>query len=74
MTVTIDLKPGIKPSRDQAEQERLIAAVKAGDKDAWHKLLHMTPPVSPIDLETGEPAHPIPDEALRRENMYEDRV
>lgn len=56
------------------EMERLIAAVKAGDNDAWHKLLRMTPPVSRIDPETGELAKPISDEALRREHMYEDRV
>lgn len=79
MTPTIDLpqderRPDAERRHAQGEQERLIVAVKAGDKEAWHRLLRMTPPVSPIDPETGELATPISDESLRRENMYEDRA
>lgn len=56
----------------QSKREELLAAVRAGDRDAWYVLLEMTPPVSHIDAETGLPTSAPPREALRREHLYED--
>jgi prevent-host-death family protein len=50
----------------------LLAAVRAGDKDAWYALLEMAPPVAHIDAVTGLATAAPPREAVRREHLYED--
>ncbi|MDQ2799820.1 MAG: hypothetical protein M3Y13_09275 [Armatimonadota bacterium] len=61
-------------SERSAENARagLLAAARAGDKDAWYALLEMAPPIAQCDSVTGLPTAAPPREALRRENLYED--
>ena len=61
-----------KPTEtERLEVERLIAAVKAGDREAWLQLLHMTPVVDRTNRDTGQTYPPMPDEVLSCEYIYE---
>ncbi len=57
---------------DQEERDRLIAAVKSGDKKARLKLMVMVPDIPAVDTVTGGPTPIMPQEALSREYIYED--
>lgn len=73
-TTTINKTPAAQAAptaAEWAEVERLVAAVKAGDKEAWLQLLHLTPPVPTLDPAASIPP-PMPREELSREHIYED--
>lgn len=55
------------------EWEGLITAAKSGDVAARLQLIEMAPPIATHNPVTGEPYRAISDEALRRENVHEDR-
>ena len=55
-----------------SNREALMAAAKAGDREAWLELLDLAPPIAAFDPGTGQPTPVMSREALSREFIYED--